>query len=99
MFPMIGALFLLVALGIALGIIALLFKKSRHFAAYFVFSSVLASLCAFSLFWGSGLLIEKLFGATRWSTLGAFIGYVSGLFFGAAIGIYLARRINTKLYN
>jgi hypothetical protein len=98
MFPMIGVLFLLAAFGFASGIITLFFKKLRHYSAYLVFSSVLASLFSFFLFWGSGLLIEKLFGATRWSTLGAFIGYVGGLCFGAALGLFLAKRINAKFH-
>ncbi len=98
MVPMIGVLFILAAIGIVSGIIALFFEKLRRYSAYLAFSSILATLFSFLLFWGSGLLIEKLFGATRWSTLGAFTGYVGGLCIGGAIGFFLARRINAKYH-
>lgn len=91
---MIGVLFLLAALGLLSGIAALFFKRTSRCSAYLILSSAMASLVSFLSFWGSGLLIEKIFGATRWSTFGAISGYVGGLCVGGVIGFWLARKIN-----
>jgi hypothetical protein len=98
MFPLLGILFLIALGGIFVGIVSLFFKKSRVFAAYLLLCPVCAAFLSFWLFWGGGFLVEYIFGPTRWSTLGAFLGYTGGFAVGALAGFFVARRINRRLF-
>jgi hypothetical protein len=98
LFPMLGILFLAASGGIFAGIVSLVFKRSRMLAAYFFLCPSFAALLSFTLFWGGGLLIEHLLGATRWSTLAALLGYAGSLVLGAFCGFVVARGINKRVF-
>ena len=98
MFPLIGILFLVAVGGIFAGFVSLLFKRARFLAAYLFLCPLCAAFLSFWLFWGGGLLVEHLFGQTRWSTLSAFLGYTGGFVTGVFGGFFLARTINKRVF-
>ena len=98
MFPLIGILFLVAVGGIFAGFVSLFFKRARFLAAYLFLCPLCAAFLSFWLFWGGGLLVEHLFGQTRWSTLSAFLGYTGGFVTGVFGGFFLARTINKRVF-
>ena len=98
MFPLLGILFLGAIGGVLAGSVTLVFRKTRIFAAYLFLCPLLAALLSFALFWGGGLLVEHLFGPTRWSTLASLLGYLGGLALGGFCGFLVARRINKHVF-
>jgi hypothetical protein len=97
MFPLIGILFLIALGGIFAGFVSLFFKKTRFLASYLFLSPFCAAFFSFWLFWGGGLFVEHLFGATRWSGLVALLGYTGGFLVGGFFGLFIAYKIN-KLF-
>ena len=98
MFPLLGILFLMAVAGIFAGVVCLFFRQTRWLAAYLLLCPFCAGFLSFWLFWGGGLLVEHIFGPTRWSTLGAFLGYTGGFAVGGLTGFYVARKINRRLF-
>lgn len=94
MFPMIGLLALIAIGGILAGLVSLLFKSTRFLAAYLILGPLCGSFLSFWLLWGGGLVAERLFGPSRWTSIPAVLGYAGGFVIGGVFGIYLAARIN-----
>jgi len=98
MFPLIGILFLITIGGILAGSVSLFFKKTRFLSSYLFLSPFFAASFSFWLFWGGGLLVERFFGTTRWSTIAAFLGYIGGFLVGGLCGLFLAYKLNKRLF-
>ena len=98
MYPLISILVLVIIAGILIGGIAILFRRTRSLAPYFVLCPLLAAVVAIALLWGGGLLTAHLFGVGRWSSIASFLGYFGGLVLGAYGGFRLARSINARSY-
>ncbi len=98
MFPLLGILFLVAIRGVLAGIVSVVFRKTRNIAAYVFLCPLFAALLSFALFWGGGLSVEHLSGATRWSTLVSLLGYVAGLVLGGFCGFLVARKINRHIF-
>jgi len=96
MFPLIGLLFLIGAAGAFVGLVAFVFKATRRLAPFLIFPPLFAAFLSFWLLWGGGFLVEWLFGPTRWSSLGAFVGLVGGFVLGGFCGLLLAWRVSRR---
>jgi hypothetical protein len=93
MFPLMGLLFTIAFVGMVCGLGLLIFRRTRFLAPFVFFPLVGAAFLSFCLFWSGGLLVEFLFGQTRWSTLAAFLGLAGGFIAGGFCGLFIAWRV------
>jgi hypothetical protein len=96
LFPMMGLLFVTVAVGVAAGIFFALVKPLRKWALFVALPPILGGLVSFASSWGLSLSLEQLLHSERWAGVGFFGGYVVGGLLGCGAGLLIALKTRRR---